>query len=418
MPPVITSTRDLAAFAARAGAFPSVTVDTEFMRDRTFWPVLCLVQVATADEAVAIDALAEGMDLSPLHALLADSRVLKVFHSARQDLEIFHMLTGRIPEPVFDTQLAAMVCGYGDSVGYEKLVRDVTGHSVDKALQFTDWAKRPLSGRQLAYALSDVTHLRAVHASLSARIEARGRGPWLAEEMAILTDPATYRNDPGDAWKRVKARVRKPLNMAMLRALAAWRERESQARDVPRNRVLADRMITEVAAAAPRSASELRSLRVFERGRLGRDAAERIMAVLDEVRNADPSSWPQPAGERPAPQANGPVAGLLKLLLQIRCEEHGVAPKLIATSADLAAIAEDDGADVPALGGWRREMFGADALRLKRGEIAIVIRDSRPALLEVGAGDGAVSQAPGRDAAAPPGPRRGSRRGGRRARRG
>ena len=420
MHPIISSTPDLAAFCARAEAFPSVAVDTEFMRDRTFWPVLCLVQVATPDEALAIDALADGIDLSPLFALLSNRRVLKVFHSARQDLEIFHMLTGRVPEPVFDTQLAAMVCGYGDSIGYEKLVRDITGHSVDKALQFTDWAKRPLSEKQVAYALSDVTHLRKVHASLSKRLESRNRGPWLAEEMAILADPATYRSDPEDAWKRLKARARKPLNLAMLRALAAWREREAQARDVPRNRVLGDRMITEISAAAPRTASELRSLRAIDRGRLGKDAAARIVAVLDEVRNADPSSWPRPPDERPQQQGNGAVAGLLKLLLQIRCEEHGVAPKLLASSADLAAIAQSDTADVPALQGWRREIFGADALRLKHGEIAIVIRDSRPALLEVGSGvpGGTVIPAQAGDAPEPLAPRTGSRRAARRARRG
>ena len=419
MPPIISSTRDLAAFCTRARAFPSVAVDTEFMRDRTFWPVLCLVQVATRDEALAIDALAEGIDLSPLFALLSDRRVLKIFHSARQDLEIFHMLTGRVPEPVFDTQLAAMVCGYGDSIGYEKLVRDITGHSVDKALQFTDWAKRPLSGKQIAYALSDVTHLRQVHASLSKRLESQNRGSWLAEEMAILADPATYRSDPEDAWKRLKARIRKPLNLAMLRALAAWREREAQSRDVPRNRVLGDRVITEIAAAAPSTISDLRSLRAVDRGRLGKDAAARIVAVLDEVRNEDPSSWPRPPDE-PQQQGNGAVAGLLKLLLQIRCEEHGVAPKLLALSADLAAIARSDTADVPALQGWRREIFGADALRLKRGEIAIVIRDSRPALLDVdsGASGGAIIPAQARDAPELPAPRTGSRRAARRARRG
>lgn len=379
MSSLISTTGDLAAFCTRAAAFPAVAVDTEFMRERTYWPVLCLVQAATPEEAVAVDALAEGVDLAPLFALMADRGVLKVFHSARQDLEIFHHLSGEVPAPLFDTQVAAMACGYGDSTGYDKLVRDVTGHAVDKAHQFTDWTKRPLDRKRLDYALGDVTHLRDVHASLSARIADGGRSAWLDEEMAVLADPTTYRNDPDAAWKRLKPRSRKPLGLAALRELAAWREREARARNVPRNRVVGDRVLTEVASALPGSAAELRSLRGVER--VSKEAAESMAEIVARTRASDPSSWP--TDDRPSSTARGPVVDLLKMALKMKCDAHGVAPKLVASAADLAALAEDDDADVPALRGWRREIFGADALRLKRGEVAVVIRDSRPILASV-----------------------------------
>lgn len=379
MDPLISTSRELAAFCGRAAGFPAVAVDTEFMRERTYWPVLCLVQVATPDEARAVDALAGGLDLAPLLGLLSDPGVVKVFHAARQDLEIFHRLAGRVPAPIFDTQVAAMACGYGESVGYERLVRDIAGGSVDKANQFTDWARRPLRRAQVAYALDDVTHLRAIHAELSARVEAGGREAWLADEMAVLADPATYLNDPDAAWTRIKHRSRKPLSGAVLRALAAWREREAQARDVPRGRVLGDRAISIISAAPPRSVRELRSLRGIEREQVSNAAAEEVVAIVGRVRASDPSTWPRPAD--PGPQGGGPVVELLKVLLKLKSEGHGVAPKLLATSADLAAIAEDDAADVPALRGWRRDVFGEDALRLKRGEAALVIRGSRPALV-------------------------------------
>lgn len=377
----IADTATLSDFCRRVATAPFVTVDTEFMRERTYWAQLCLVQVATAEEAVAIDALAPGLDLAPLFELLDNPHVLKVFHAARQDLEIFHHLTNRVPSPLFDTQVAAMVCGFGDAVSYETLAGQLAGARIDKSARFTDWAQRPLSERQIAYALADVTHLRRAYAALAKRLTQTGRAGWLQEEMATLLDPATYRMDPELAWQRLKPRSGKPRLVAVLKEVAAWREREAQRRDTPRNRVLRDETVMDIAGHAPASADELARMRGlskgFAEGRLGDD-------VLDAVRRglAMPESEipvvPQPLD---LPRGIGPIVELLKVLLKMKCDEHDVAQKLVATTADLERVAADDHADVPALHGWRREVFGNAALALKHGDLALTLRNKQIVLI-------------------------------------
>ncbi len=378
----IAATNELAAFCERASEFPYITVDTEFIREKTYWPVLCLVQVGTPDEAVAIDALANGIDLAPLFGLLADENVLKVFHAARQDVEIFVNLTGRVPAPIFDTQIAAMVCGYGDSVGYERLVRDLARKSIDKTMRFTDWSRRPLGKKQLDYALGDVTHLRKIYDKLSRRLEESGRADWLSEEMDTLTDVDTYVISPDVAWKRLKTRSRKPKYLAAVRALAAWREMTAQANNVPRNRVMKDESLTEIAAHAPSSVDELMALRSVSRDRIGKDRAGELVAVLEDVGAMDPADYPVPPEELPNGADAGPSIELLKVLLKLKCDEHKVAQKLIASSSEIEAIAVDDNAKVRTLHGWRREVYGADAIRLKRGEIALTADGARIRVIE------------------------------------
>jgi ribonuclease D len=367
----IAATAELAAFCERASVFPYITVDTEFIREKTYWPVLCLVQVGTPDEAVAIDALADGIDLAPLFDLMANENVLKVFHAARQDVEIFVNLTGRVPAPIFDTQIAAMVCGYGDSVGYERLVRDLARKSIDKTMRFTDWSRRPLGKKQLDYALGDVTHLRKIYDKLSRRLEDSGRADWLSEEMDILTDVNTYVISPDAAWKRLKTRSRKPKYIAAVQALAAWREKTAQDNNVPRNRVMKDESLTEIAAHAPSSVDELMALRSVSRDRIGKDRASELVAVLEDVGEMDPKDYPTPPEELPNGADAGPSIELLKVLLKLKCDEHKVAQKLIASSSEIEAIAVDDNAAVRTLNGWRRDVYGADAIRLKHGEIAL-----------------------------------------------
>lgn len=376
--PVLTDTDALAAFCEEARAEAYVTVDTEFIRDKTYWPKLCLVQVATARAAVCIDPLSEGIDLAPLHALLDDASVLKVFHAARQDLEIFYHATGRVPAPIFDTQVAAMVCGFGDQVGYEALIAKTVGARIDKTSRFTDWSRRPLSERQLAYALADVTHLRGAYDYLAARLETTGRAHWLAEEMAVLADPATYELDPQDAWKRIKTRGGNPRFKAIVRALAVWREREAQTRDVPRNRVMKDDVLMDVAANAPGDAQALDALRSVPRGFAASRAGQGVLAAVAEAQAIPKDRLPKSDGRAPPPPAHvGPVTDLLKVLLKRNCEVENVASRLVASGDDLEAIALDDNADVPALKGWRRALFGEDALALKRGELALVVENGR-----------------------------------------
>lgn len=382
---LIADTETLAAFCARQAGVPYVAVDTEFMRDTTYWPKLCLVQVAGPDEAAVIDALATGIDLGPLYELLVDPKVLKVFHAARQDMEIFHQyMGGRLPAPIFDTQVAAMVCGFGDQAGYDTLARKLTGTHIDKVSRFTDWSHRPLTDRQLDYALADVVHLRPIYEILSDRLEASGRAGWLEEEMAALTDPATYDLHPEEAWLRLKSRSRDPRHLVVLRELAAWREREAQARDVPRNRVLRDEQLLDIAAHTPRTPKNLARTRGLRRdlaeGRIGRailETVERALALPESER-------PAPRRKEDLPPGLGPIVDLLKVLLKAKCERHGVAQKLVASSAELEHIAADDEADVRALTGWRREIFGADALALKHGRLALTTSGKRVELIQVG----------------------------------
>ncbi|HTP81758.1 MAG TPA: ribonuclease D [Alphaproteobacteria bacterium] len=379
----IADSATLAEFCQRAAAASFVTVDTEFMRERTYWAQLCLVQCSTPDEAVAIDALAPGIDLSPLFRLLEDPRVLKVFHAARQDLEIFHHMTGKVPGPLFDTQVAAMVCGFGDAVSYETLAGQLAQVRIDKSARFTDWAQRPLSDRQITYALADVIHLKKIYLTLAQRLTATNRASWLQEEMATLLDPATYRMDPEEGWRRFKPRTAKPRLLAVLKEVAAWREREAQRRDVPRNRVIRDETVMDIAGHAPGSIEELARVRGLSRsfadGRLGEDLLAAVRRGLALPESEIPVLPPQVD----LPPGLGPVVELLKVILKMKCEEHGVATKLVASTADLERIAADDDAPVPALHGWRREVFGEAALALKRGEIALTLRGRKMQMLSV-----------------------------------
>src|SRR5215471_4767793 len=373
---LITTTDDLAAVCGRMAKHPFVTVDTEFLRETTYYPLLCVAQMASPEEAVVVDALATGLDLSPLFALMADENVIKVFHAARQDIEIVWNMAKTIPHPIVDTQVAAMVLGYGDSISYDQLVQRITGDTLDKSHRFTDWTRRPLSDAQIAYALSDVTHLRDVYLKLAADLDKRGRNDWVKAEMDILTSPDTYRADPDRAWERLKTRVRKPKELAVLIEIAAWREREAQARDVPRGRVIKDDVIVDVAVQAPTSIERLGHLRSlpkgFERSRWG----EQIIDAVKRGLERDPKTLPRLDRFRPA--ANGAaIVELLKVLLRMTSERYGVAAKVIATVDDLDRIAADDEADIPALKGWRRELFGEKALALKHGRLALAVDKGR-----------------------------------------
>ena len=372
----ITTTRDLAAACARLAHHPFVTVDTEFLRETTYYPLLCVEQIASADEAIVIDALAAGIDLAPFFELMVDERVLKVFHAARQDIEIVWHMAGRIPHPVFDSQVAAMVLGFGDSISYDQLVQRVTGDNLDKSNRFTDWSRRPLSSAQLAYAVSDVTHLRDVYLALADDLARRGRSEWVGEEMEILTSPGTYRAEPENAWQRLKTRVRKPKELAVLIEIAAWREREAQARDLPRGRVLRDEVLGDIAIQAPTSLDRLSHVRSlpkgFERSRWGADVIETVQRGLAR----DLKSLPPIDRQKPT-SANGATVELMKVLLRMTSEQHGVAAKVIATVDELEQIAADDTADVAALKGWRRELFGEKALALKQGRLALSIERGR-----------------------------------------
>lgn len=371
---MITTTSELAAVCKRLARFDSVTVDTEFMRETTYWPKLCVIQMASPEEAVIVDAQAQDLSLDPFFKLMANERVMKVFHAARQDIEIVYHRGGLIPHPVFDTQVAAMVCGFGDSVSYDQLVQRLTGARLDKSSRFTDWSRRPLSERQIEYALADVTYLRDVYQALSARLEEQSRTEWVREEMEVLTSPATYQLEPEDAWLRLKMRIRKPVELAILQQLAAWREREAQVRDVPRGRVIKDDAIYEIAQQAPTTQAALAQLRTVPRGFERSRAAEEILASVRRALDTPKEQLPRVPKHRPPSNGNGAAVDLLKVLLKMISEEHGVASKVIATVDDLEAIAGDDGADVPALHGWRRELFGETALRLKRGEIALAVK--------------------------------------------
>ncbi len=377
----ITTTDQLAETCARLALHPFVTVDTEFLRESTYYPKLCVAQMASTDEAVVVDALAPGIDLAPFFALMAEAKVIKVFHAARQDIEICWHEAGIIPAPLVDTQVAAMVLGYGDSISYDQLVQRITGDALDKSHRFTDWTRRPLSEAQLTYAVSDVTHLRDVYVRLSADLDKLGRTEWMREEMKVLTSPETYRMEPEHAWERLKTRVRKPKELAVLMEVASWREREAQTRDVPRGRVLKDEVIGDIAVQAPTTIQRLAGLRSlprgFERSRWGDAIVEAVKRGLAR----DPATLPWLDRHKPAANGQATVE-LLKVLLRMTAERHGVAAKVIATVDDLDRIAADDGADVPALSGWRRELFGEKALALKHGRLVLAIEKNRVVALE------------------------------------
>jgi len=381
---LITKQSELEAAIAAFRKSDFVTVDTEFIRETTFWPELCLIQMATPGTSALIDPLAPGIDLKPVFELMADPAVVKVFHAARQDIEIVFHLGGLIPAPVFDTQVAAMVCGFGESVSYEQIVQKVTGARIDKTSRFTDWRRRPLSDRQLEYALADVTHLIEVYRYLTDQLERAGRSDWLKEEMAVLTAHSTYDQPPEDAWKRLKVRLRKPIELAVLREIAAWREREARERNVPRGRVIKDDALAEIAQQQPRDAEALARLRTTPRGWERSGSAAGLLAAVNRAFEIPKDDLPKlPRHAQPAEGSNA-AAELLKVLLRLVAEDEGVAAKVLASGDDIDRIAsEGEKAEVAALQGWRREVFGEKALQLVRGEIALKFERRRIAVFDL-----------------------------------
>jgi ribonuclease D len=377
---LITTTDDLAALCSRLATHPYVTVDTEFMRETTFWPKLCVIQLASDDEAAAIDALADGIDLAPFIDLMGNEAVLKVFHAARQDIEIIWKMSGTTPRPLFDSQVAAMVCGFGDQVSYEQLAASLANARIDKSSRFTDWARRPLTEAQIAYALADVTHLRVIYTKLAAKLAKSGRTGWLSEEIAFLTAAETYEQKPENAWLRLRSRARKPRDLAMLMEVAAWREVEAQSRDVPRSRVLKDDTLIDVALSAPDSVEALGRLRTIPQGYERSKTGQEVIACVQRVLQRDAATYPKPDRDKPSSGAASAVVQLLKVLLQSISERHQVAAKMIATVDELELIANDDKADTPALKGWRYELFGQQALELKAGRLALSAENGKVVL--------------------------------------
>lgn len=375
---IITTSQGVADFCRSLSQNSFITVDTEFLREKTYYPKLCFVQLSGPDkDARAIDPLIKGIDLSPLYDLLADTRILKVFHAARQDLEIFYNLTGKVVSPVFDTQIAAMVCGYGDSVGYNNLVHDITGKGIDKSAQFMDWSHRPLTERQIDYALGDVTHLCDVYVHLAKKLEHQNRVSWVLQEEEILNNPSTYSNDPYEAWKRIKLRSPSRKTLAVLREVAAWREKAAQERDIPKSWMMRDETLADLASQAPRTVEELQKIRNMPKDHANGRIGEALLDAIRKALSAPKDEWPQVEKRKSMPPQAAATLDILKMLLKIQSSEHGVAAKLIATQDDLEAIVMDDEADVPALKGWRREVFGEDALALKAGRLAIGLSGDR-----------------------------------------
>ncbi len=376
--PLISETTALAQFCESLRGETYITVDTEFLRETTYYPKLCLIQIAGKDNAALVDPLASGMDLQPFFKLMADTSILKVFHAARQDIEIFVNMADLVPTPVFDTQIAAMVCGFGDQVGYEAIVRKLVGAQIDKSSQFTDWARRPLTHKQAAYALSDVTHLRTVYEKLRDEIEKENRGDWLAGELADLANADTYRVDPEQSWRRIKARIQNKKQQATLMAVAAWREREAQNKNVPRGRILKDEAIGEIAIQVPQNLEALHQLRLLPRGSADSVIGKGILQAVAEGLARDSAGIPPAKGRGDEMTASQEAAAeVLKLALKIVSERQSIAPKLIASAADIDAIAVSDSADVPAMEGWRREVFGDVALAIKHGKATIGMENGR-----------------------------------------
>ena len=376
-----TSTAALAEFCSRAKTYDFVTVDTEFLRETTYWPRLCLLQAATPDEAILVDPLADGLSLAPFFELLANAAVTKVFHAARQDIEIFVKLTGSVPQNIFDTQVAASVCGFGDSVSYDNLVRSVTGVELDKSSRFTDWSHRPLTEKQRLYALADVTHLRDIYIKLREQVTSAHRWDWVEDELEILRSIDTYVVQPENAWERFKSKLSRPRDLAALQALAAWREKRAQDTDQPRSRILKDDALIEVAMQRPTTPEAFDKLRAVQRGYGRSNAGSEVIGILKTVEALPKSALP-PAPERfRGPSPKGAVGDLIRVLLKAVSEEHGVAARILATSDDIDAIVLDDEADVPALHGWRRKLFGEKALAIKHGRIGLAA--TRKGIVEI-----------------------------------
>ncbi len=375
---LIATTIELATFCETVSKNRYITVDTEFLRETTYYPKLCLIQIAGEHNAALIDPLADGLDLTPFFELMANPEVLKVFHAASQDIEILVNMANLVPSPVFDTQIAAMVCGFGDQVGYEAIVRKLAGAQIDKSSQFTDWSRRPLTHKQLAYALSDVTHLRVVYEKLKSQIDKENRGTWLDGELTALADANNYRVDPEQSWKRIKGRIQSKKQQAALMAIAAWREREAQNKNVPRGRILKDDAVAEIAIQVPQTREALQQLRLLPRGSADSSIGKAILIAVAEGLARDPTSIPAPKGRgEEMTSSQEAAAEVIKLALKIVSEREGIAPKLLASSSDIDAIAISDSANVLAMQGWRRDVFGDVALALKSGKATIGLENGR-----------------------------------------
>lgn len=375
---IIANQTELNALCAELAKGSYFTIDTEFLRDKTYYPQLCLIQVASPEgEPKAIDPLMDDIDLTPLFDLMSDEKILKVFHAARQDLEIFYNLMGKVPHPIFDTQVAAMVCGFGESIGYYSLVADICGVHLDKGAQFTDWSRRPLSKKQLIYALDDVTYLRDIYEDLAEQLAETGRSGWLAQEMEILTSSGTYENKPEDSWERIKVRTDKPKVLAVLREVAAWREREAQGRDVPRQRIVKDEVLADIAvhpAETPEELGKIRGLSAdFARGKMGKGLLEAIVKGLA----TPPKDCPRLERRPKFPADLTPTLEMLKMLLRIQCSEHGVAPKLVANGEELEAFIMNPDKEQPITHGWRNEIFGQVARKLMDGKIGLSLKNNQ-----------------------------------------
>ena len=390
---LISTTQELADVCGRLGEHDFVAVDTEFIREQTYWPRLCLVQLAGPSDEALVDPMRPGISLEPFFELMAKESVVKVFHAARQDLEIVWNLARRIPHPIFDTQVAAMVCGFGEAVSYVNLVKQVTRQDLDKTSRFTDWSRRPLSQQQLVYALADVTHLRDIYRFLTAELEREGRARWLDEEMAGLTDPATYEVQPEEAWRRLKLRVKSRKGLGVLIELAAWRERAAQSQDVPRNRILRDEALYDIASHAPTEPSQLSQLRTLSEGFARSARAKEIIEIVKRGLARDPKALPHMHSGTPLPAEKVAIVDLLRVLLKGCAARHKVAPRLIADGDDLERLAVEDAPDIAALRGWRYDMFGAQALQLKRGELALKL--DRGEVVPVAIGGGRAQQRQG-----------------------
>jgi ribonuclease D len=383
-PALVTDTAALDALCTRLRTEPFVTVDTEFMRERTYYPELCVVQLGGEHENAVIDAMADGLDLAPLAGLMRDEAVLKVFHAARQDIEIFLELFGAVPKPVFDTQVAAMVAGFGDQVGYDALVAAVTGGQIDKAHRFSDWSARPLSPAQVTYAAADVTHLHTAYQRLRERLEREGRTDWVFEEMEVLARPETYRADPETMWERLRPRTANRRMLGVLRAVAAWREREAQRVNIPRQRLLRDESLLEVAATAPTNPEALARCRGITRGFAEGRSGTGLLAAIAAATALPEDALPDAPRTREGPRPSPALVALLKVLLAAKCEQHDVAPKLVASADDIDRLSTEDSPEIPALTGWRRSVFGEDALALKGGKVALGVAGKKIKLIEAG----------------------------------
>jgi ribonuclease D len=382
-PRLVTSAEELAQLCERLRAEPFVTVDTEFMRERTYYPELCVVQLAGAGEVAVVDAQAEGMDLAPLGELLADPAVVKVFHAARQDVEIFLLRFGAVPTPLFDTQVAAMVAGFGDQASYDSLVRALAGAAIDKAHRFSDWSARPLSAAQIAYAAADVTHLRHVYLRLREKLLNEGRLDWVAQEMDALAEPATYITEPAEAWERLKPKTSNRRYLGVLKAACAWRESEAQRINIPRGRLVKDETLLEIAATAPVTAEELVRARGISEGFARGKSGAGLLAAIQAAKALPESDLPEPLEARKGAGASPALVSLLKVLLAAAAEAHHVAPKLLADTEDLERLAAESEPDIRCLAGWRREVFGADALALKQGQLALGVAGRRVRLIRL-----------------------------------